>query len=91
MSRAVELAKKCGFPDWWLNPPEPERQNGDAKRMVEGLYHAARAEAMREAMNECAAQLVRLSKMPDEKWPDVQIAIAEIGHTIRAMADREGK
>lgn len=49
MSRAVELAKKCGFPDWWLNPPEPERQNGDAKRMVEGLYHAARAEALREA------------------------------------------
>lgn len=26
----LELAAKAGFPQWWLNPPEPERQNGEA-------------------------------------------------------------
>lgn len=95
MSRAIELAVKLGMLAYadqgaascvWT-----PGCNGTSQSDLEAFYHAARAEALREAMNECAAQLVRLSKMPDEKWPDVQIAIAEIGHTIRAMADREGK
>ena len=26
----LQLALKAGFPQWWLNPPEPERQNNEA-------------------------------------------------------------
>jgi hypothetical protein len=31
----IGLAKDAGFPDWWLNPPEPERQNGMSVSMLE--------------------------------------------------------
>ena len=33
--RIKELANQAGFPDWWIFPNEPERNNGEAASMVE--------------------------------------------------------
>ena len=32
-----KFAKQAGFPSWWLNPSEPERQNGEAMKMLEAF------------------------------------------------------
>lgn len=29
------LALQSGFPDWWIAPPEPERQNNESVKMLE--------------------------------------------------------
>lgn len=31
----IELAKQAGFPDWWIFPPELERQHSEARMMLE--------------------------------------------------------
>ena len=46
----IGIAFKAGFPDWWLHPPEPERQNGEVLAML-GRFAALVAAAERE---ECA-------------------------------------
>lgn len=33
--RIQELAEQAGFPDWWINPPESERNHGESKLMLE--------------------------------------------------------
>lgn len=31
----LALAREAGFPEWWLRPPEPERQGGEALALLE--------------------------------------------------------
>ena len=33
--RIKEIAEQAGFPDWWIKPIEPERQNGESEKMIE--------------------------------------------------------
>lgn len=56
MSRAIELAKECGFPEWWISPPEPERQNGEAARMIEAFYRRAQEEMKERCAKVCEAR-----------------------------------
>jgi hypothetical protein len=52
ISNAVKaLAEQAGFPDWWLNPPEPERKNGEAMKLLEKFSQLV-IEAERERLAE---------------------------------------
>ena len=33
--KVIRMAKEAGFPDWWINPSEPERKNGESVAMLE--------------------------------------------------------
>lgn len=38
MNKLIEkIAKDAGFPEYWTNSPEPERQNGEAKRLLQNF------------------------------------------------------
>ena len=45
----IRLAREAGFPDWWINPPEPERQDGNALDMLTRLIELAKAEERDQA------------------------------------------
>lgn len=51
-NQIIELALQAGFPQWWINPPEPERQNGETMRMLEQFASLVVAAADNERIRE---------------------------------------
>lgn len=84
MSRAVELAKKV------LGNPYLNEDYGAvvfSSAQLEVFYHAARAEALREAADEVHKLFMEEVESQTPRYHDV----IECCATLRAMADREGK
>ena len=52
--RIKELAEQAGFPDWWIKPLEPERQNGESEKMIEKFAELIAADCVN--MIEAAAE-----------------------------------
>lgn len=45
MNKLIEqIAKDAGIPNYWINSPEPERQNGEAKHMLQNFAEDVIAE-----------------------------------------------
>ena len=76
----IGIALKVGFPDWWLHPPEPERQDGEVLAML-GRFAALVAAAEREA---CAKVCVA-SDLID--WPTT-FEVAAVRKCVTAIRAR---
>ena len=77
----IGIAFKAGFPDWWLHPPEPERQDGEVLAML-GRFAALVAAAEREACaKECENHKVGL-----DSYFEIDERIQECAAAIRARS-----
>lgn len=52
----IQMAREAGFPDWWISPPEPERQDGNALDMLARLVAKAVAEEREECAKVCDSE-----------------------------------
>ena len=88
----IRMALEAGFPDWWLNPPEASRQNGEAVRMmtefakiVAAAERAACAEhylaVMRKAIEEEREQCAKLCEKQKSNWNYCAAAIRARSNT----------
>jgi len=94
MSKATLLAESLGA--HWCNTTALITSEEE----LEAFYHAARAEALREAAEECETLSTEYSRkayaggsltQPPVELMAIAAAISRLPSKIRAMADREGK
>ena len=63
----IGIALKVGFPDWWLHPPEPERQDGEVIAML-GRFAALVAAHEREACFQVCRDIMDDFWTGDDRW-----------------------
>lgn len=93
MSRAVELAKECGAQEsmYLVALGDGMYAMKMTPEQLEAFYHAARAEALREAAEHCHEYAIGLANASHHDWPTAVVAACDLVEELRAMAEREGK
>ena len=63
----IRMAREAGFADWWMTPPEPERQNCEAIALLE-RFAALVAAAERQRLHEKFMEIHKSQQHSNNYW-----------------------